>query len=159
MFCQYVYRYVLCDGELRPSTVNPIDPAQKLFILIDPTHTIKNVYNCFQKSTGFNIPLVGNFGPYKPTFVHVKQLYEMESASCLRMAHKLTPVCLSPTNIQRTSAKLAFATFDDSTVSALTYHSHNGKPQWEPSARFLGDISTLVKVRILSIISCILHSK
>lgn len=140
------FKDCLCEGELKPLARNPLNHSLPLFVLIDPTHTIKNIYNNWQKSSGFVIPAVGSLGPYSPKFIHVKQLYEMESSKSLRMAHKLTPTCLQPTNIQRTSSKLAFNVFDESTANAMLYYSRHERPEWEGTARFINDMCVLLKV-------------
>ena len=46
---QFLTNY-LCKGTLSASAPNPLDPSSSIFVLLDPTHTIKNVYNNFQKS-------------------------------------------------------------------------------------------------------------
>lgn len=143
---RYFFKQVLCDGELKPLTKNPLNPNLELFVLIDPTHTVKNLYNNFQKSKGFCIPSIDNIGGYSPKFQHIVQLYEMESTRQPRLAHRLSLTCLRPSNIQRTSAKLAYSVFDESTANAMEYFSINGKANWIDTARFVKDMSTLLKI-------------
>ena len=140
------FKDFLCGGDLKPFAPNPLNRSLNLFILIDPTHTLKNLFNNFQKSRGFVIPPGGSFGPYSPKFLHIRQLYELESLKMLRMAHKLTTTCLQPTNIQRTSAKLTFSVFDESTASAMKYYSLHEQKQWVDTASFLQDMSILFKI-------------
>ncbi len=70
----------------------------------------------------------------------------MESGRSLRMAHKLSPACFNPSAIQRTSAKLAFSIFHESTVNAMEYYSKNGYESWVGTARFLRYIHTLLSI-------------
>ena len=105
------------SNNLHEPIVNPFDPSKKLYLLIDSVHTFKNVYNNFQKKDGF----VFHDGSDFPVanFSDIKTMYNNESSSSLRLAHKLNERVFYPTNIQRTSAKLCMAVFDDSTVSAM----------------------------------------
>jgi hypothetical protein len=134
----------LSEGNSYSAIVNPAQPDCKLFLMIDPVHTIKNIYNNFQKAKEFKYrdgTVIRN-----PTFRVVKKLYEIESSMSLRMAHKLTPSCLQPTNVQRTSVKLCMAIFHDSTVYALKYYSENGHPEFTDTYIFIKYISELVKI-------------
>ena len=79
---------------------NPCDPAQKLYLLIDPVHTIKNLYNNFQKRVTFQFPDSSDIN--SANFNHVKALYDFECSMSIRMAHKLNNTVLHPSNIQRT---------------------------------------------------------
>lgn len=123
---------------------NPCDPSVKLHLLIDPTHTIKNVYNNFQKRISFRFPTGLPFS--HANFNHIKELYDLESTMSVRMAHKLSRIVLSPTNIQRASAKLSFSLFCDSTVAALQYHVSHDHPEWGDTSRFLSYFNDLVKI-------------
>ena len=78
-FCQ------LWDGNPNLPINNPVDPQSKLFLLFDPIHGIKNIYNNFQKAREFRY---GAEGIQKPSFQHVRQLYENQERKALRMAHK-----------------------------------------------------------------------
>ena len=57
----------------------------------------------------------------------------------LRKAHrpKLSKMVIHPTNIQRTSAKLAFPVFHDSTVAALIFYSSVDHPEWSEAYKFI----------------------
>ena len=59
---------------------------------------------------------------------------DIEKTKNLRMAHKLNPNILSPSNIQRVSVKYAAAIFHESTIAALEYHA---KLEWQQTAQFL----------------------
>ena len=117
-----------------------------MFFLIDPTHTIKNIYNNFQRNEKMIVPENPLSNKLYPNFSHIRQLYQIESASHIRMAHKLNKIVLDPTNIQRSSAKLALAVFHESTVSALEYFVYiQGKP-WEDTLNFVKLITNLWKI-------------
>jgi len=45
---------VLSNNQINEAIDNPAEPGSKLFLLLDPTHTIKNIYNNFQKSKKFS---------------------------------------------------------------------------------------------------------
>ncbi len=45
----------LSGGELKTSVPNPAT-GQQMFLLIDPVHNIKNVYNCWQRRRIFQFP-------------------------------------------------------------------------------------------------------
>lgn len=132
----------LSCGDINAPCSNPCDPDKKLFLLLDPIHTIKNVYNLFQKRCVFDFPK-DQFS--NVNFSHVKDMYNLESEMSLRKAHKLTSVVFNPTNIQRTSAKLAFSLFHESTVAALRYYSID-HPHWQGTCDFLSYIADLVKI-------------
>lgn len=136
------YKYLSDDVNIPCD--NPFDPTQKLYLLIDPTHTIKNLYNNFQRRVHFEFPK--GFSFTTANFNHVKSLYELESSMSLRMAHKLNKAVLAPTNIQRASAKLAFALFSDSTISAFQYHTTHEHPEWSDTFKFLSFITDLTKL-------------
>ena len=63
----------LCDGSLSPVTKNPIT-GEKLFLLIDPTHTFKNIYNIFQKRNNFVVPGTDDITGSNPSFSHLHEL-------------------------------------------------------------------------------------
>ena len=134
----------LSNGNINSPFPNPFDQDQNIFLLIDPVHTIKNLYNCFQKRNVFQFPHSSSFAT--ANFHNIKTLYHLESSMAVRMAHKLTKTVLAPTNIQRTSAKMAFSLFCDSTVAAVKYYSDNNYPEWKDTHSFLSYISNLIKM-------------
>lgn len=137
----------LCEGTLSPSAANPLDPSSSIFVLLDPTHTMKNIYNNFQKKGKFSVPgTPDTTNTYSADFNHIRQLFEMESCQSLRMAHKLSSGCFNPSSIQRTSAKLTYSVFHESTVNAMEYYATHGKESWAGTARFLRFIHTLMAI-------------
>jgi len=135
---------VLSNNQINEAIDNPAEPGSKLFLLLDPTHTIKNIYNNFQKSKEF--AFIKDETLMKPTFSVIKILYEMERGMSLRMAHKLNQITVKPTNIQRTSAKLAMNVFHESTVAALKYYAENGKAEFSDTYLFVNYLSNLLKI-------------
>ena len=126
------------------SIENPVRPGSPLFLLVDPTHTIKTIYNNFQKAARFSFKYDEEVRVAK--FSHIKQIYEMEGKKSLRMAHKLNKIVISPTSIQRSSAKLSMAVFHDSTASALQYYVENGHPEFLGTLYFVKMILELIKI-------------
>ena len=70
----------------------------------------------------------------------------MERGMSLRMDHKLNQITVKPTNIQRTSAKLAMNVFHESTVAALKYYAKNGKAEFSDTYFFVNYLSNLLKI-------------
>ena len=124
--------------------VNPVNPDKKLFLLIDSTHTIKNIYNNFQKRKKFVFHRHCEFS--HANFKYIEDLYNVESAMSLRLAHKLSERVLNPTSIQRTSAKLAMSIFHDSTVAALKYYVNKGHEDWRSTSCFVSYVCDLIKI-------------
>ncbi|MEL7309352.1 MAG: hypothetical protein AAGK05_16845, partial [Pseudomonadota bacterium] len=85
----------LSDGETDFSCKNPYEQEKKLYLLIDPTHTIKNIYNNFQKRINFHFP--SELPCTSANFNNIKSLHELESTMSFRMAHKLTRITLNLT--------------------------------------------------------------
>ena len=132
------------SNSLHEPCINPFDQTKKLYLLIDTVHTVKNLYNNFQKRSLFTFHDACDF----PTanFNDIKKMYTVESSSSLRLAYKLNERVLYPTNIQRTSAKLSMAVFDDSTVAAMKYYAEHGHEDWDSTSCFVHYISVLVKI-------------
>lgn len=132
----------ISNRDINSPCMNPCNPHKQLFLLIDPVHTIKNVYNNFQKRGVFQFH-DNRFLP--ANFSHIKDMYNLESEMLLRKAHKLNCIVLNPSNIQRVSAKLAFSLFHESTVGALRYYCTT-HPAWNGTCDFLSYFTDLVKI-------------
>ena len=135
---------------------NPLDASKTLFLLIDPTHNFKNIYNLFQRREKFIIPETPLLHLTVADFKHIKELYALESKLNLRMAHKLNFTMLAPSNIQRTSVQLAAALFCESTYNALRFYAENdsSKTNWLQTAKFIKcihDLWSIVNVKTSSI--------
>ena len=124
--------------------VNPVNPDKKLFLLIDSTHIIKNIYNNFQKRKMFTFHHDCEFP--NANFKHIEELYNLESSLSLRLAHKLSERVLNPTTIQRTSAKLAMSLFHDSSVAALKFYVNNGHEDWSSTSSFVSYVCDIIKI-------------
>ena len=138
----------LSDGSLKACVQNPLDSSKKLFLLLDPTHTFKNMYNNFQKKGVFKLPACELCPqPIIANFHHANVLYEKDSLLHIRMAHKLSPYVLNPSNIQRQSAKLFVGLFHESTAATFQYYvEREGMSEWEGTYIFVRLMSNLWKI-------------
>lgn len=127
----------LCGGTLLPFVEHPLCRDKKLFIMIDPTHNMKNLYNNFERKREFVCPAIGGVKELKPNFNHLVELYNMECSKPLRMAHKLHEKCINPSSIQKTSTKLASSVFHESTSRALRHYSPMTNELWNDTAEFI----------------------
>lgn len=138
---------ILCDGELRSYVQHPLQPMKRLFIMLIPTHNVKNVYKTFQKIKRFICPPIpSEDNDCCPNFQNLEDLYNLEADRPLRMAHKLNKNALHLSTIQKSSAKLSLSVFHETTVSALEYyHKFENKP-WQDTAKFISLFCELWKV-------------
>jgi len=133
------YSDFLCNGTLSTSVIDTVS-QQPIFLILDPVHTIKNVYNNFQGRKVFECPPMERNLPNgcSANFNHVVELFNMESTMALKKAHRLTPATLNPKSIEKTSVKLAVSVFCESTRDALQFYADNeGKLSWASTADFL----------------------
>jgi len=138
----------LCDGTLKTQVVDSVT-GQPMFLIFDPVHTIKNVYNNFQRRKVFQCPsLAHNLSDgCSADFNHVVALYTHESTMALKKAHKLSPATLNPRSIEKTSVKLAVSVFCESTRDALQFYAaHEGRSAWLATADFISLILKLWNV-------------
>jgi len=70
-------------------------------------------------------------------FQDIVSLYNLEVASSLKKAHRLSPSTLNPKSIEKTSVKLAISVFCESTRNALRFYSSvtGGAPSDETARR------------------------
>ena len=135
----------LCDGELKTHVTDPVT-GQPIFLIFDPVHDLKNVYNNFQSGKLFDCPSMTSNLPSGCTahLQHIIDLYNLESVMSLKKAHRLSPAALQPKSIEKTSVKLATSVFCESTRDALQFYASNEhKPEWNGTADF---ISLVVKL-------------
>ena len=111
-------------------------------------HTLKNIYNNFQKRVHFTFPDMDSGEWRKANFEDIKAMYDKESEMCLRMAHKLNSTVFDPTNIQRSSARMATSVFSDSTVHAKEYYSRTHLA-WTGTFCFLKLVTEMWKIIIM----------
>jgi len=139
------FRLLHKDG-LKYSIQNPFDTDKLVFLMFDPVHLFKNFYNNFMKAVTFSFPsfkFVDSIipeclgGTMEASFLHIKNLYDIEIGKPLKLAHKLNEKVLNPAVIERTSLKLADSVFHESTINGLLYYSTNGYLQFKETALFL----------------------
>ena len=99
----------LGGGELKSSIDHPFIEGERLFLLFDPTHNLKNLYNNWLIKSTFSFPNVqGDLLRAKHAhFSNIKQLYAKEESMVLKVGHRLKKAALNPNNIQKTSPQLA----------------------------------------------------
>jgi len=102
----------LCGGTLKTHITDSVT-GQPIYLIFDPVHDIKNVYNNFQKRKKFECPEMERNLPAGCTadFQHIVDLFNMEANMSLKKAHRLTPAALEPKSIEKTSVKLATSVF------------------------------------------------
>ena len=138
----------LCEGTLTTHVIDAVT-SQPIFLIFDPVHTIKNVYNNFQSRKIFECPAMQRNLPHgcSADFNHVRQLYHKESTMALKKAHKLSPATLDPKSIEKTSVRLAVSVFSESTRDALQFYAANeGHMSWAATADFITVILKLWNV-------------
>jgi len=138
----------LCDGNLQTHIIDSVT-GQPIYLIFDPVHDIKNVYNNFQARKKFECPeLKMNLtNGCVAQFQHIVDLFNLEANMCPKKAHRLTPAALEPKSIEKTSVKLAVSVFSESTRDALQFYATNeGKSEWAGTAAFLSLIIKLWNV-------------
>ena len=138
----------LGEGTLQSEVEYPINSGVTVFVIIDPIHTLKNIYNNFQRAAKFEFPFDGGF--LEAQFSHIKDLFSLEANLPVKLAHKLNSDCLDPSNIQRSSFKHFAAVFHESTVHALQFFKENSHPEWH---------GTYVFVKMIHDLFCIINVK
>ena len=116
----------LCGGSLQPSLPHPTHAGEKLFLIFDFTHNLKNIFNCFLNKGYFDIPTKDCAHFYNdsctPQFCHIEKLYALEEHKVLKVAHKLKKNSLNPSNIARTSPQHALSKYKQSLSISLKSH-------------------------------------
>jgi hypothetical protein len=138
------FKNTLCKGTLCSKIEHPYRSGQSLFLLSDPTHVIKNIYNNFQRSSQFSFKSDGHI--YIAKFSDVKALFELEKGQPIKMAFKLSPTVIKPSNIQRCSVRLASALFSESTINAFQFYVNHDHQNWNGTCRFLKLIHDLWRI-------------
>jgi hypothetical protein len=130
----------LCGGLLQSHFIDPVT-NQPIYLIFDPVHDIKNVYNNFLVRKTFICPPMDRNLPDDgciAKFRDIVDLYNMEATMSLKKAHRLTPVALDPKSIEKISVKLATSVFCESTRDALKFYSaQEGKTSWSGTADFI----------------------
>ena len=136
----------LCGGEITTAIPHPLQEDAYIFLVLDPTHCLKNIFNNFERRKYFSWPIhppiSENSG--NASFYHLSDLCEIESSMAIRMAHKLNYRMLNPSAIEKSSLKFACSVFHESTRNALIYYAeHQNMPQLLDTAHFIGMINKL----------------
>jgi len=138
----------LCGGKLSTCIFDSVT-GQPIYLIFDPVHAIKNVYNNFQSRKVFECPPMERNLPEgsHADFKHVTELYNKEATMSLKKAHRLTPATLQPKSIEKTSVKLAVSVFCESTRDALRFYAENeAESSWSGTADFVTVILKLWNV-------------
>lgn len=137
------FKNILCQGKLRPSINHPLNLNKPLFLIFDPTHNIKNVYNNWHCKKAFGLPAFNSGEPEgiqlskcSANFEHIHDLYNMEFDKPVKMAHKLNATVFNPRSIEKTSVKLALAVFSESTAAALSFYASTHQKPWSGTLNF-----------------------
>ena len=92
----------------------------KIFLIFDPTHIIKNIYNNLVNRRVFEMrsmtPILDS--PLTASFADIVKVYNLECQKPLRIAYCLTETVLKPNNIEKVNVKFALVVFHESTVIA-----------------------------------------
>ena len=105
----------LCGGELANSIVHPVRKEERLFLMFDFTHNMKDIYNNFvnrkimHPSCSACEHILGESCTAK--FAHIDRLYALEEDKSLKIACDLKKVSLNPSSIARTSPMHARSKF------------------------------------------------
>ena len=119
------YKHFLCNGTWR-SSINNKFTGGEIFLVFDPTHIIKNVYNNFLTRRVFKLPATLSFMPKTVTasFSDVEAVYNIECHKPLRIAYKLSETVLNPKSIEKVNVKLALSLLHESTITALKQYGY-----------------------------------
>ena len=117
----------LCQGEMNSLAVYPHDGSKLFFVLFDPTHIFKCVYNNFQMHKFVSCPSFDD-NTISASFDDIKQLYELEFTKPVKMAYMLSDQCIHAQPIEKTNVQLASSVFSESTRNAFSWYVDNGYP-------------------------------
>ena len=123
-----LYQTELCEGQLKAFVYYPHDEGKIFFIIFDPTHIFKCIYNNLQVRKVFTCPLFDGI-PVSASFNDIKELYELEFTRPVKMAYMLNDQCINPQPIEKSKVRLAASVFSESTRNAMSYYVKNGYPQ------------------------------
>ena len=114
------FKDFLCNGAWKASIPNKYTDG-KIFLIFDPTHIIKNIYNNLVNRRVFEMPCMTPIldTPLTASFADIEKVYNLECQKPLRIAHRLTETVLKPNSIEKVNVELALAVFHESTVIGL----------------------------------------
>ena len=130
---------ILCEGSLRPYIQNPLLPDRKLFLVFDTTHTMKNIFNNFERKKVFSLPKFNDLQIESicPNFHHCIELFILEENLPLKYAHKLRKNYLAPRSIEKVSVKPSLSIFHESTANALDVYAPKYNNSWTDTSAFI----------------------
>lgn len=103
----------LCGGQLENSIQHPLRKEERLFLMFDFTHNMKNIYNNFVNRKIMHPPTSGHEhvlgNSCTARFAHISRLYALEEDKSLKIACDLKKVSLNPSSIARTSPQHALS--------------------------------------------------
>ena len=91
---------------MRLYVTNSQDKIWKLFLMFDPTHVFKCIYNNFQRRKIFVCPQFEG-PPLSANFDFIKELYNIERTKVLKMAYQLNDKHLNLQVIEKSKVSLA----------------------------------------------------
>ena len=120
------YKDFLCDGIWKSSITNNFT-GRKIFLIFDPTHVIKNIYNNFLTRKVFKIPVMLPFVPQILTanFSDVQAVYNNECHKPLGIAHKLSETVLNTKTIKKLNVKLILSLMHETIISAFKHYGYD----------------------------------
>ena len=109
-----------CSGAWKVSIPNRYTDG-KIFLIFDPIHIIKNIYNNLVNRRVFKVPGMTPIlnSPLTASFADIEKVYNLECQKPLRIAHRLTEIVLKPNSIEKVNVELALTVLHESTVIGL----------------------------------------
>ena len=129
------------NGSWKNSIPNRFNSDRPIFIIFDPTHNLKNLYNNFLSRGTFILP-----GNIKIQFSHISELVEEEKQRPIKIAPQIQERYLHPSNLDKLSTKPALAVFNEKTEQALRFYSDQVGKEWTLTADFIKRIVQLWKI-------------
>ena len=117
------YKDFLCDGAWKEAITKNFTDG-KIFLIFDPTHMIKNIYNIFLAKQIFKLPSMHCLvpAPFTASFADVETVYNNERKKPLRIAHKLSETVLRPKSIEKVNVNFALSLLHESTINTLKHY-------------------------------------
>ena len=117
------FKDYLCDGVWKESIHNQYTGG-KIFLIFDPTHVVKNIYNNFLTRRVLELP---DFPPLvlekkKALFTDVEAVCNIECSKPLKIAHELSETVLHPKSVEKVNVKLALSMLHESTIAGLKHY-------------------------------------
>ena len=118
-------------GKLQPCIEHHLDVDRKLFFMFDCLHLLKCIRNNWlgqlESNHTFLCPGMANEGICAASFAYVRDLYNSEKDSLVKLASTLTNKTLYPNSLERQNVKLALKMFDEKTAVALVHYGNQNQ--------------------------------